>query len=270
MKRGVYSLPWLELQGYPLQGRYAALQIEQAWNEVKGHNIRGEDLKSSIVRDWRIQRDIFFATVGDMFRVLRLIKQIDIPTLLDNRMVRVALADLQRAAPNEVNIIRQDWFDRTSIEIDRMRADADTERDALLTANATADELNSARHRIDAAVEEYRTQREEEFRLRTPEWLYKRFEQGTVGTHVHAPISLYEAVAAFYDVCPAALSRGLMVIRPIDDLRIRPMSTRRHPVEIAEEEVRIEMEREAMLRMLYAADDDEVDEMLAPEYTPLD
>jgi hypothetical protein len=204
-KRGVYNLPWREVAAEPLRGKWAALIIKTTYLE-QCYAIKGEVDDNA----WREERDTFFYNVGAVFEKLRKSRNLSIGDMLDNRKVRAATADFVRAAPNEIAVIRQDWFDRTSIEVGKMK------------------EAGAA----TSAIDEYREGREDELRLKLPEWLYRRFEKGRLGAHMMAPLAFYTTVADHFDCCPAQLSRGVFALLPLTDVRIRPERTRRTAEEI--------------------------------------
>lgn len=222
-ERGVYNLPWDECLTLPLRGYYAALLVKTTWEENRKPGDTADDRKTG----WRALRDSLFYNVGLAFRQLRELRGWSVDDLLAHKPVYAAMAELQRRAPNEIAIIRQDVFDRTSVTVEEMRA-----------AGASQEE-----------VEAYREARVEELNRRQLEWLYKRFERGELGAHYHAPLAFYTSIAALYDVCPASLSRGVITFKPYDDVRIRPERTRRHVNDIAMARADLESEMEFQARM---------------------
>ena len=227
--RGLYNLPWDELATYPLRGKYAALLIKEMWEEVRRDHGAGDprpiEEMHPHVQSWRFVRDNYFSCVGEAFKLLRMTKGVTIPQMMDDLKVRSALSEFQRVAPMEVQVIRQDWSDRSFLKVEEMKAAGASPGDIL----------------------DYREERERELITKLPEWLYKRFERGSLGAHVNAPLSFYIAVAEYFDCCPASLSRGLTVLKPWDE-RTRVGTVRRPAIEIAlheaDNEVALERNRE--------------------------
>jgi hypothetical protein len=240
LKRGVYNLPWSETLSLPLRGRYAALLIEAQWEELRGKT--PTDQMEKPVNSWRKLRDSFFANVGETFKMARRAKGVSAATMLEDTKVWAAMAKFVRVAPRECAVIRQDWFDHTGVEVDRKRE-----------AGATFEE-----------IEAYRAERDEELRIRMAEWLYKRFERGSLGAHVHAPLIFYTAVADYLECCPASLSRGMIAMQPYA-VRLRPQSTRRsgYDIMIAESDMEIHEAQRARWLAGEFDEEDEPDEVAA-------
>lgn len=257
--RGVYNLPWAELGSLPLRGKWYALMSKVSFIESSAKAKVDLDLDV-----WRDQRDAYFAHVGEAFANLR--KQFgdsEDDLLADSRIYGAVVA-LARAAPKEVNIIRAEWRDRTDVWVQARRDAAEAEADALEAEGKTWSHLQPI---VRQDIEEHRAGRDEEWEKKHIRWLYSRFERGTVGTHVHAPLLLYTAVAEHYGKCPAALSRGLIVDKPHDDVRIRPHRSRRTRYEIIEEQIINEVADERQRDFLYQ-DDIDLDEVLDIDETP--
>ncbi|AXQ68981.1 hypothetical protein HOU00_gp144 [Caulobacter phage CcrPW] len=257
--RGVYNLPWAELGSLPLRGKWYALMSKVSFIESCAKAKVDLDLDV-----WRDQRDAYFAHVGEAFANLR--KQFgdsEDDLLADSRIYGAVVA-LARAAPKEVNIIRAEWRDRTDVWVQARRDAAEAEADALEAEGKTWNHLQPI---VRQDIEEHRAGRDEEWEKKHIRWLYSRFERGTVGTHVHAPLLLYTAVAEHYGKCPAALSRGLIVDKPHDDVRLRPHRSRRTNYEIIQEQIANEIADERQREFLYQ-DDIDLDEELDIDETP--
>lgn len=251
--RGVYNLPWAELGGLPLRGKWYALMSKVSFSESCA--------KAKIALDldvWRDQRDAYFAHVGEAFANLRKQFGDSEDDLLADSRVYGAVVALARAAPKEVNIIRAEWRDRSDVWVQARRDAAEAEADALEAEGKSWTHLQAI---VRQDIEEYRAGRDDEWEKKHIRWLYARFERGTVGTHVHAPLLLYTAVAEHYGKCPAALSRGLLIDKPHDDVRIRPHRTRRTSWELIEEQIANEVADERQREYLYQ-DDIDLDEVL--------
>lgn len=230
LESGIYNLPWADLAGQPMRGKWAALITKKTYYE-QCYTTKAE-IDDNV---WRTWRDTLFYNVGAAFKDLRKTHGLSITDLLDDRRVRAAVAEFVRAAPGEIAIIRQDWFDRTGLEVDRMREEGATSN----------------------AVDDYREQRDSELGLRQPEWLYGRFEKGKLGAHMMAPLGFYQAVAERFDLCPAQLSRGLIALLPPDDVRLRPTRERRSPDEMFDEQLEIEAMDAARLKMIYGVEEED-------------
>ncbi|AFU88310.1 hypothetical protein CcrColossus_gp440 [Caulobacter phage CcrColossus] len=257
--RGVYNLPWAELGSLPLRGKWFALMSKVSFIESSAKAKLDVDLNV-----WRDQRDAYFAHVGEAFANLRKQFGDSEDDLLADSRVYGAVVTLARAAPKEVNIIRAEWRDRTDVWVQARRDAAEAEADALEAEGKTWSHLQPI---VRQDIEEYRAGRDDEWDKKHIRWLYSRFERGTVGTHVHAPLLLYTAVAEHYGKCPAALSRGLIVDKPHDDVRLRPHRTRRTSWEMIEEQIAHEVADERQRELLYQ-DDIDLDEELDIDETP--
>lgn len=259
-QRGVYNLPWAELGAHPLRGKWFALMSKVSYIESCAKAKTEPDL--NFWRDYI--RDAYFTHVGEAFANLR--KQFgdsEDDLLADSRIYGAVVA-LARAAPKEVNRIRTEWRDRTDVWVQARRDAAEAEADALEAEGKPWSHLQPI---VRQDIEEYRAGRDDEWEKKHIRWLYSRFERGTVGTHVHAPLLLYTTVAEHYGKCPAALSRGIIVDRPHDDVRIRPHRTRRTSWELIEEHAVNAVADERQRAYLYQ-DDIDLDEELDIDEAP--
>lgn len=225
-ERGVYNLPWPEVANLPLLGRWAALLLKTTWEENRERDENNDYVDRDRTSWWK-WRDNHYFNVGQAAKLLREAKGWSVDDLLAKKKVYAALAELERKAPVEVNIIRQDVFDRTSVKVAEMKE-----------AGASQDEIDA-----------FKEARLAELNHRQLEWLYKRFERGSTGAHYHAPLVLYNALAEAYGACPAALSRGVPSFLPYAD-RIRPERTRRHAIDIDEERDAIQADIDRQTRMI--------------------
>lgn len=266
--RGIYNLPWPEVSALPLMGRWAALLSKQQYLEERQNQKQAIDLN-----EWRNHRDAFFFAVGDAFKIARKRHDKTAEEFVAMPGVRSAVMELARGAPQEVANIKQDWREYTAKGVSALKE----KYEALIQAVRDAGEvecdaledqglpIDNVIHRIksDLALLEqqqrdeiaaYQDFRQGEWDGKWMYWLYRRFEEGSVGTHVNAPLTLYTSVAKTLNCCPAALSRGLVTPPMQDKHRSRPMTPRRTPMQKMEDDVRSELIDERQRIELYGED----------------
>jgi hypothetical protein len=161
---------------------------------------------------WYVEQERFFEQVGDAFQRLRKIVKLSLEEFLEIKTVRAAVLSFKSKAQAPMTVIRGEWKDHMDAEIKRLREAA--EIDDGRPAYARHDE-------VQKKIEAYRDEQEQLFETKSHQWLYSKFESGDVGAHCNAPLILYTAIAAHFELCPAALSRGVLFALP-DAERRRP------------------------------------------------
>lgn len=235
---GIYNVPWSEVAALPLVGRYVVPYIHHTMKEIK--LAVGARVTS---REWWDERDAFFSQVGDAFKRLRKMRGLEAQDVVDLKPVRAAVAEFQRKAGPPINEIRHEWMDRMSDTIEAMRTASE------ISEEGTASER---KRKVDHEIAAYRDEQEQLRDTKLGVLLYKRFEKGNPGAHYFAPLILYQAVAEAFEVCPAALSRGVIALLPHTE-RLRPTRDRRSMDEIIDAELRTEAAIEATRQLLYGS-----------------
>jgi hypothetical protein len=202
LKRGVYNLPWDELQTMPLMGRLAHLGIRIAVTDAMRKHPDGYTPREAddIVE---AEQRRFYARVGGQFEMLRKTAGMTAVDVISQSPIKAAMLMIKRTGHQEVARARTDWFDYATIAEREMRA-----------AGAPQSEISA-----------YMAEQTEMVDRAIPRILYRRFELGKLGAHMHAPAQLYTAFAEMFDVCPVLLSRGVGMARPDQTVRLRPEST---------------------------------------------
>lgn len=252
--RGVYNLPWEQVGALPLRGCWAALLTKMHYLEER------QNLKLSVdLDDWRLARNTFFTNVGVAFEEARDRHNKSAEEVVLMPGIRAAVMELARRAPQEVANAKQVWRIESEKHVTRIAA-----RYAALIENADGpDAVALLRHNQRSEVAAYTDSRIADWDSQWMCKLYLLFEKGSVGAHVHAPLTLYTAVAKTFNCCPAALSRGLVTPPMQDKNRSRPMSTRRTSMQKMEDDVISEIIDERQRRSLYG--DELVDAEIALE-----
>lgn len=187
LKRGVYNIPWEETQKLPLMGRWAAMMIEVGCDVIRS-GIEVEDFETY----WREERDMFFINVGRTFKAARELRRWEIARIVRQPAVKKAIEAMLDSNVPEAR------------KVPTMARDAITNAvNSLRAAGASYAEIDELRHseaaKLDDAMLFY---------------AYERFEDGELGAHWGATVGFYTAVAEVFELCPAALSRGLLAHYP--------------------------------------------------------
>lgn len=198
---GIYNVPWDEMSRLPIIGRYANRYLWYTtlsiWQQFKSTATETFDKD-----EWRQERDKFFNNVGWAFMRLRNLANLEVEDVVEQRTIKAALLKMQtsREKPNRDLVRRLE---------EQIRAEIDVEIEALRADGITAE--------VQEKVAVLKEQRDERMRKGLPTKLYEHFEAGDLGAHCSAPLDLYTSVATFYEVCPAALSRGAILLLPDAD-----------------------------------------------------
>lgn len=237
---GIYNVPWEEMKGLPFVGRFASHYIHYTFDQVLRANTDIPTEKD----DWHIEQERFFEQVGAAFTRLREIRNLSLEEFLSISPIRAAVLTFKAKAPKAMLLVRGDWKDRVDVEVARLREAAEV--DDGRAAYIRHEELQ---RRLDA----YREEQDRLFESKSHQWLYRKFENGSVAAHCNAPLILYTAIAAHFEVCPAELSRGAIFALP-DEERMRPGRNRRSASELA----KIESDNEAAIRATNEANEEKL------------
>jgi hypothetical protein len=182
---GFWGLRWKEMLGEPLPGRYADFLIREGYFETYPEHMKKRDTESRV---YELIRD-HFDRVGTAFQSIRLDHDCKVGDLLKDDGVRDALQIIRDCEPRLVNQVY-----------------ADIRKEAERRAREIG--------KPDDGVVIEKVRDEETPRLL--EHLYLLFEAGTTLAHMAAPAQFYRAVASFYQICPASLSRGFVMPIPAE------------------------------------------------------
>jgi len=239
IQRGIYNVPWAEMQGLPVRGLWASMMIKVTWSELR----QTWDMPATDDEGrpgWYKLREEFFTNVHLAFERLRTTAQMTVDELLDERVMRLAIADFERAAPTVLSVIYDEWRAYTDEEIERRDAAYALAVAQMEAGGGSAHDLSRLQVEHQADIDIYRDARQQELDLKRPIWLYKKFEKGDVTAHCRAPLSLYTAMAEVFGLCPASLSRGMIALLPYEQ-KVVPRKTRRPQREIEDAQIEVDL-----------------------------
>lgn len=192
--KGWYNLPITELRNIPLKGRFLSLIVKATHLDLGPTRFT-----------WMQARDDYFSRVGAVVNEARLRRKLTIEELVAIPKVQAAL--LQLSTVSAVRAELDQWYVAETNHRAGQLADSGTDVDVI------------GRYRTERAAK----QREGSWVL--PE-LITRFEAGGeelygVNVHLNAPTSFYVALAEALEICPVAMSRGMLQM-PTPEERLRP------------------------------------------------